>query len=215
MAVPLGEEPDHLLTPTELNQVWHLDFTSLRILWFLFTLLAVLDGFLRRLLCLHLYCRRPRSLDVVRRLRALIAEYGTPHFLITDHGCQFRKRFHAMVTAWGIHHVRGMVRTPFLNGKIERVFRTFRIWWRMVLIGLSPAGMQRRLDSYRYWYNQHRPHSALEGLTPEEAWQGQDLPQPIPFRACDEIRPQVTVRRVQCRRDPRLPVLQIQLRRAA
>ena len=80
MAVLLGEEPDHLLTPTEPNHVWHLDFTCLRILWFQFTLLAVLDGFSRRLLCLHLYCRRPRSLDVIRRLRAVIAEYGTPHF---------------------------------------------------------------------------------------------------------------------------------------
>jgi transposase InsO family protein len=92
MAEPLGEEPDHLLTPTEPNQVWHMDFTCLRILWWQFTLAAVLDGFSRKLLCLRLYCRRPRSADVICLLRSLIGEYGKPRSLITDHGCQFRKR---------------------------------------------------------------------------------------------------------------------------
>ena len=34
-------------------------------------------------------------------------------------------------------------------------------------------------------------------------------------RACDVARPRITVRRVPWRGDPRLPVLQIQVRRAA
>jgi hypothetical protein len=97
MAEPLGQEPDHLLTPTEPNRVWHLDFTCLRILCWQFTLAAVLDGFSRKLLCLRLNCHRPRSTDVICLLRGLIATFGKPHFLITDHGCQFRKRFSAVV----------------------------------------------------------------------------------------------------------------------
>jgi putative transposase len=215
MATPMGDEPDHLLTPTGPNHVGHMDFTCLRILWFQFPLAAVLDGFSRKLLALRLYCHRPCSLDALRLVRNLIAEYGKPHFLITDHGCQFRKQFFATVTAWGIHHVRGRVRAPFWNGKMERLFRTFRIWWRGVLTGLSRTSIQRRCDGYQFWYNTCRPHSALDGLTPEEAWQGQDLPQPLPLRACDGTRPQITVRRVPCRGDPRLPVLQIQVRSAA
>jgi transposase InsO family protein len=215
MAVPLGEEPDHLLTPTEPNHVWHMDFTCLRILWCHFTLAAVLDGFSRKVLCLRLYCQRPRSTDVIRLLRSLITTFGKPHFLITDHGCQFRKRFSAMVKAWGIHHVRGRVRTPFLNGKIERAFRTFRLWWRVVLTGLSARSIQRHLNDYQHWYNHYRPHSALDGMTPEETWGGEDVPQPLPFRTRDVASPHITVRRVACRGDPRLPVLQIAVRRAA
>jgi len=215
MAVPLGDEPDHLLTPTEPNYVWHMDFTCLRIVWWHFTLAAVLDGFSRKLLCLHLYCQRPRSADVTSLLRSLIATFGKPHFLITDHGCQFRKRFSAVVKAWGIHHVRGRVRAPFLNGKLERTFRTFRLWWRVVLTGLSARSIQRHLDRYQHWYNHHRPHSALDGQTPGEAWGGEDMPQPLPFRASDASRPHIAVRRVPWRGDPRLPVLQIQVRRAA
>ena len=215
MAEPLGEEPDHLLTPTAPNHVWHMDFTCLRILWRQFTLAAVLDGSSRRLLCLRLYRRRPRSADVICLLRSLIGEYGKPHFLITDHGCQFRKRFSEVVKAWGMHHVRGWVRAPFLNGKIERCIRTWRLWWRVVLTGLSSRSIQRHLDRYQHWYNTARPHAALDGLTPDEAWRGEDLPEALPFRASDEAGAHITVRRVPWRGDPRLPVLQFQVRRAA
>lgn len=215
MAEPLGQEPDHLLTPTKPNYLWHMDFTCLRILCWQFTLAAVLDGFSRKLLCLRLYCQRPRSMDVICLPRGLIATFGKPHFLITDHGCQFRKRFSAAVKAWGIHHVRGRVRTPFLNGNIERAFRTFRLWWRVVLTGLSARSIQRHLNDYQHWYNHYRPHSALDGMTPEEAWGGATAPQLLPFRTCDPSKPHIEVRRLPWQGDPRLPVLQIQVRRAA
>lgn len=215
MAAPLGDEPDHLLTPNAPNHVWHLDFTTLRILWFHFTLAAVVDGFSRKLLCLRLYGRTPCSLDMIRLIRAAIAEYGNPRFIITDHGTQFRHRFHQAIIHWGIHHVRGRVRAPYPNGKIERLFRTFRIWWRFVLTGLSVSGMQRKLDDYRHWYNHHRPHSALDGLTPDEAWRDESLPQAFSFRDCDTAKARITVRRLPCRGDPRLPIMQIQVRRAA
>jgi len=72
-----------------------------------------------------------------------------------------------------IRHVRGKVRAPFLNGKCERFFRTFRIWWRLVLCGRSAASVQRRINDYAFWYNNYRLHSALGVLTPNEAWDGQ------------------------------------------
>jgi transposase InsO family protein len=192
-----------------------LDFTSLRILWFRFTLAAILDGFSRRPLCLRIYDKTPRSKDVVRLLRTTAEEFGKPRFLITDHGTQFRSEFHAKLTGMGIHHVRGRVRAPYLNGRIERLFRTFRLWWRFVLTGLSLPSIQRRLDDYGHWYNHYRPQSALEGLTPEEAWKGTNLRPVIAFRACDALSPCIRIGRVPCRGDPRLPILPIQVRLAA
>jgi len=105
--------------------------------------------------------------------------------------------------------------SPFLNGKIERAFRTFRIWWRRVLCGLSRRNIQRRIDDYRHWYNHHRPHSALGGLAPEEAKWGVKLPTAIAFQAADPAKPYINIRRLRCRGDPLLPMIEIHIRRAA
>jgi putative transposase len=209
MAQPAGEEPRHLLAPTGVNHVWHMDLAQLRILWFTFTLAAILDGFSRRLLALRLFARVPRTRDVARLLRQTTKEHGTPRFVITDHGGQFRKRFSARLADIGITLIQGPVRAPFFNGKIERAFRTFRIWWRLVLTGLSPRSIQRRLDTYRHWYNECRPHSALGGRTPEEAWRDLRLPPPVALRARDPLKFTLEVRRRCCRSDPLLPIIHI------
>jgi hypothetical protein len=106
-------------------------------------------------------------------------------------------------------------RAPYLNGKLERAFRTFRVWWRLVLTGLTQRGIQRRLDHFGAWFNEHREHSTLHGRTPQEAWEGRVLPEPIPIRARDQFQPQIEVRRRHYRDDPRLPVLEISVRLAA
>jgi hypothetical protein len=114
-----------------------------------------------------------------------------------------------------IHHVKGRVRAPYLNGKVERAFRTFKLWWRLVLCGLTRSSIQRRLDSYQHWYNHHRPHSALGTLTPCEAWEGKPPPEPVPIRCRDPVKPRIDVRRLKFRGDPALPVIQINVRQAA
>ena len=142
-------------------------------------------------------------------------QFGKPRFVITDHGTQFRQQFRSAMKKTGILPVQARVRAPYLNGKTERAFRTFRIWWRLVLTGPTQRGIQRRLDEFGAWFNEHRPHSALHGLTPQEAREGQALPEPIPLRARDQLQPQIEVRRRHYRDDPRLPVLDISVRLAA
>src|SRR5690606_9251266 len=138
--VAAGIEPHHLLVPTQANEVWHTDMTRLRALWFRFFVAAILDGFARRLLTLRAYARRPRAapLAALRRRTAEVhgPNFRGPRFMITDHGSQFRKRFIAVMKELGVHHVRGRVHQPFLNGKIERFFRSFQIWWRVTLPAL-------------------------------------------------------------------------------
>jgi len=63
--------------------------------------------------------------------------------------------------------------------------------------------------------NEHRAHSALYGRTPQEAWEGQALPEPIPLRARDQLQPQIEVRRRHYCDDPRLPVIEISVKLAA
>ena len=215
MAMPLGKKPYHLLKPERVNRVWHLDLLSLQILWFRFTVAAILDGFSRRLLCLRVYRRTPRARHIVSLVRRVAKEFGKPRFIITDHGSQFRQRFRSHMRRMRICPVQAKVRAPYLNGRVERTFRTVRVWWRLVLTGLTQGGIQRRLDVLENWFNEHRPHSALRGLTAPEAWERHRLPAPVPIRARDELQPQIEIRRKHCRGDPRLPVIDVSVRLAA
>jgi transposase InsO family protein len=215
MAAPAGVIPCHLLRPDRINRVWHVDLLSLQIPWLRFTAAAVMDGFSRRLLCLRVYHRTPRSRDMAALVRCAANQFGTPRFVITDHGTQFRRQFCCAMRKIAVIPVQARVRAPYLNGKIERTFRTFRIWWRLVLTGLAQRGIQRRLDDFRAWFNEYRPHSALHGRTPQEAWDGRVLPEPVPIRARDQLQPQIEIHRRHYHGDPRLPVIEISVRLAA
>ena len=109
----------------------------------------------------------------------------------------------------GITQIKGRVRSPMFNGKVERLFKTLRLWQRFTLLPLTTSGIQRRLDRFCDWHNTLRPHQALGQLTPQEAWSGRELPDPIPIRAADRLEVAADVRRVNYRGDPRLPVPQI------
>ena len=109
--------------------------------------------------------------------------------------------------------VKGKVRQPSFNGKIERLFRTLRIWLRIAVLPISVRPLQRRLDHYKDWYNEHRPHASIGGRTPDEAWEGVELPTPIPIRAADHDQIIISADRRSYRDDPALPVITIRVDR--
>ena len=79
----------------------------------------------------------------------------------------------------------------------------------------TTSGIQRRLDSFAAWYNTCRTHSALEFRTPEEAYGGKAQLKPVAYRTRDGPRVYIGIRRRHFRGDPRLPVVEITLRKAA
>jgi putative transposase len=175
MEEPVGVEPHGLLKPKCANHVWHSDITQIRVLRFTFFIAAVLDGFSRKILALRVYAKTPCARNMAALVKNAAGRHGAPKFIITDNGSQFRKQFGKAMRRQRIRHVRTRVRSPFLNGKIERFFRTFKLWQRMTLMAATASGVQRRLDSFASWYNTARPHSALGIRTPEEAFTGKVL----------------------------------------
>jgi len=145
--------PDNLLTPGRINRVWHLDFSMVKLVWKHFYVAAVIDGYSRRLIALKFYTNTPTTADALCLIRGCIRKHGKPRFVISDWGCQFRDTFRDKLKDMGVTHVRGRVKSCQFNGKVERLFRTFKMWARVVLLGLNPRTIQRRLDRYRDWYN--------------------------------------------------------------
>ena len=147
------------------------------------------------------------------RFRLTGSERGQPRFIIADHGGQFAATFTAKLNQRGVTVVKGKVRQPSFYSKVERLFRTLRLWLRSAVLPIGIASLQRRLDRYRTWYNEHRPHASLDGRTPEEAWKGITLPAPIPIRATDSDEIVVHVHRQSYRGERALPMVAIRVDR--
>ena len=213
---PAGAEPHGLLTPSNRNDVWHMDMISVKVLWIHYTVAAILDGATRRLLCLHVYRKRPNTQQLLRQVHKASTRYGTPRHLITDQGGEFQKQFKHGLNELDIKHIRGPVRMPCFNGKIERFFRTLRIWQRAAWLLPKQQNLQKRLDCYRLWYNEKRSHQALYGLTPEEAWNQIKPDEPIPIRSADwPSYAHIRIQRKRFKDDAHLPVIKITVTRQA
>lgn len=132
-------------------------------------------------------------------------------FLISDRGSQLRRRFTKVCAKEGIKHVKSKVRCWQTNAKIERFFKTMKIWMRSAWLVPTQPRMQKRVEQYKLWYNEHRVHGAHEAHTPTEGMSGIE-PEPILYTARGERVPEITVSRHNTRGDPRLFRLEIRVR---
>ena len=210
---PEGAEPYHLLAPQTANRVWQIDLMEVRIVWFRFTIAALMGGFSRKLLRLKVFKGTPATAHMVRLVRSAVRSFGKPRFLICDHGGQFGDRFTATIETDGMTVVKGKVRQPSFNGKVERLFRTLRIWLRVAVLPLRFPSLQRRLFHYQAWYNEHRPHASLGGRTTDEAWNSIELPESNPIRATDSDQILLQIHAQAHRGDPTLPVVTLKFNR--
>ena len=208
-------ESFHVLKPTRINHVWHVDFSTIKVFWFTFWTIVILDGFSRKLLAMKVSAASYTTASSLDVLKATLAQYGAPRFIITDHGSQFRETFAELVRglSLGIDVVRGPARHPEFNGKVERLFRTLKLWQRVACALCVPNHdcIQRYLDRFRDWYNLHRVHQGIHGRTPEEAWMDVKRLDPVRYFARAVLIPIFIVRRGHFGGDHHLPLFDIRV----
>jgi Transposase and inactivated derivatives len=149
------------------NQVWAMDITYLPMRRGFVYLVAVLDWATRRVLAWRL--SNSMTVDFCRdALEAAIRDYGSPGILNTDQGSQFTGT--AFVSAVQQHGI-----SLSMDGKgawrdnlfIERLWKSVK-YEEVYLHGYdSVTEAQRGLAHYFTFYNQGRPHTALDGQTPD------------------------------------------------
>jgi transposase InsO family protein len=137
------------------------------------------------------------TLDFLDRVRA-----GMPfpvQRVQTDRGGEFfAHEVQQRLRDWRIKFRPNRPRAPHLNGKVERAQRTaLEEFWPTA--GLEAPELPSRLEDWRCFYNQQRPHTSLGGKTPAERIK--DLAELIPSAeavhaaydpAKEVIRPQNT-----------------------
>lgn len=86
----------------------------------------------------------------------------------TDRGHEFQAKFHWHVEDLGMEHHYIKVRTPQLNGKVERSHLTDHREFYQLLTYKDDVDLTEKLSQWENFYNFERPHGAHDGKTPYE-----------------------------------------------
>ncbi|MBL7131190.1 MAG: IS3 family transposase [Candidatus Omnitrophica bacterium] len=152
---------------TQPNQVWAMDITYIPMKKGFIYLAAVLDWATRRVLAWRLsncmmadFC--------IEAVEAAIRDYGIPEIFNTDQGSQFTDK--DFVGQLEKHRIR-----ISMDGKgswrdnvfVERLWKSVKYEEVYLHAYDSVADARRGLGRYFLFYNQRRPHSALDRQTPD------------------------------------------------
>ncbi len=152
------------------NQVWCADITYIPMRHGFVYLFAILDWATRRVL----EWRLSNSLTTdfcIDAVEAAIAKYGCPQIFNTDQGCQFTAiDFVEMLKANGIAismDGKGAWRD---NVFIERFWKSLKYEEVYLRAYDSTSEAKHFVGRYVTFYNEQRPHSSLDGRTPDAVY---------------------------------------------
>jgi putative transposase len=155
---------------TRANQVWALDTTYIPMARGFVYLTAVVDVASRKALA-HKVAITLEACHAKEVLEQAFARYGIPEIVNTDQGSQFTaEEFTQAVLARGCKlsmDGKGAWRD---NVFVERIWRSAK--YERVYLRAYDSVSAARADIAEYfdWYNDERPHSSLERITPAQAY---------------------------------------------
>jgi putative transposase len=174
-----------IVTSRRPNHVWHIDLTAVPTSagfwapWLPFALpqcwpfcwwvAVVIDHYSRRVVGLATFGHNPTTLTIQSFLESANA---VPKYVICDKGQQFwcgafkdwcgRQGITPHFGAVGQHGSIALVERFILSLKNECT--------RVIIVPFRSESFRRELRWYTDWFNQDRPHSALDGKTPHEVY---------------------------------------------
>jgi putative transposase len=171
-------EPGHKIYPyllrgleiTRPNQVWAMDITYIPMARGFVYLAVVLDWFSRRVLSWRLSITMEAAF-CIEALEEALAKHGKPEIVNTDQGSQF--------TGAAFTGVLASHRTAIsMDGKgawrdnvfTERLWRSVKYEEVYLRAYESVAEARASIGRYLDFYNRRRPHSSLDGMTPDRAY---------------------------------------------
>ena len=178
-------EPGHKIYPyllrgleiTRPNQVWAMDITYIPMARGFVYLAVVLDWFSRRVLAWRLSITMEASF-CVETLQDALAKHGKPEIFNTDQGSQFTGTAFTGVLANKDIAIsmdgKGAWRD---NVFVERLWRSVKYEEVYLHAYDSVSAARDGIGRYLDFYNRRRPHSSLDGTTPDHAYFT-----PLPFR---------------------------------
>ncbi len=184
-------EPGHKIYPYLLrgleiarpNQVWAMDITYIPMAKGFVYLAVVLDWFSRRVLSWRVSITMEASF-CVETLKEALARHGKPEIFNTDQGSQFTGAAFTGVLAANEIKIsmdgKGAWRD---NVFIERLWRSVKYEEVYLRAYDSVSDARQSIGRYLDLYNRRRPHSSLDGMTPDQEYYGHQSSLPIRLAA--------------------------------
>jgi putative transposase len=158
------------LAVTRPNQVWAMDITYIPMARGFVYLTAVLDWFSRKVLAWRLSVTLETE-PCLEALKEAMARYGKPKIMNADQGSQFTS----------IDFIKALRTAEIqisMDGKgawrdnvfVERLWRTIKYEEVYLHAYDSVSDARSGLARYLAFYNSRRPHSSLDGQTPDQAY---------------------------------------------
>lgn len=156
------------------RRLWGMDLTLVWLLGFFpIWLLGVVDYHGSRLMTLE-RLTAPTATHVRAALRRVFQRYGAPERMLSDNGMVFKALdVELLLASHGVEHTFTRPAHPWTNGRIERLFRTFKqTVFAHVWLFASVGEIDRYCRDFLLFYNRDRPHSRFGDRTPDELYFG-------------------------------------------
>ena len=159
------------------NELWQADITA----WQLSDgqpaeILNLIDDHSRLFLGSDAY-QRVKAADVVESFHKAAQLHGLPHSLLSDNGAVFtgasrrgKVLLEAELERLGIAFKNSRPYHPQTCGKVERLHQTLKRYLAKQPPAQKLGELQTQLDAFAHYYNDIRPHRALGGQTPLQAY---------------------------------------------
>jgi transposase InsO family protein len=159
-----------------INEMWQTDFTYFKIVnWGWYYLSTVLDDYSRYIISWEL---RPNMTSddvkpsITKALQLAGLSKNTAPKLLSDNGpCYISSELRSFLKNEGIKPINGKPCHPQTQGKIERYHRTMKNVIKLDNY-YSPEELERAIDRFVEYYNNHRYHESLNNLTPADVYHG-------------------------------------------
>jgi len=145
------------------NSLWQIDHSDQKIDGKY--VVSVLDDCSRK--CLDFVAVNSVTTDVVIKIIDNLGKiYGYPKQILTDNGSAYglkskHSKFDRKLRIRKIEHIRGAIHSPTTQGKVERLFQTFKR--EIKFCNEDP-------ELWKMRYNHFRPHMSLKRKTPDEVY---------------------------------------------
>ena len=156
------------------DSLWSIDlFRCESVVLKSYWVMLVLDQHTRRIVGFAINRGPVDARAVCRMFDTAVAAQPLPRLLSSDHDPLFHShRWQANLRVLEIAEVKTVPGVPMSHPFIERAIGTVRHEFLDHTLFWNSVDLQRKLDGFRHYYNEHRVHAALRGRTPSQVADG-------------------------------------------
>ena len=129
--------------------------------------LVVMDQFTRRIIGFGVHAGDVDGVVLCRLFNKAISKMGHPKYLSTDNDPLYRyHRWKANLRILDVDEIKSVSNVPHSHPFVERLIGTVRRECLDQTLFWNARGLERKLVDFQTYYNQHRAHRSLGGVTP-------------------------------------------------